>query len=350
MAGTLESILIVGSKRVGSIENAYAKAFERLGIPLIDHFDLEQPSKLFRQNRVINRLTQQVQYEFTGRTLFQHIKLNAKKYDAIIVFKGMQLTPAWLARCKVASKAGAWVNFNPDDPFNLVSRGATNQNVSKSIRQYDIYATWAKHLIPSIQKAGCGSVIFLPFAYDKDNHFPSATCREELQDTITFIGGWDPLREQILTEVAEFNLEIYGEGWDRINSRSPLRGKAHPFNIYGEDLRQVISSSKASINILRPQNYGSHNMRTFEIPAMQGLMITTGSEEQGSFFPNGKACLMYENGQDLRYHLNSLMEGAFDIEGMKEAAYARCQGNSYDERAELLHETIAAYCRNRIAA
>ncbi|HMF56940.1 MAG TPA: glycosyltransferase [Pyrinomonadaceae bacterium] len=350
MAAMLESLLIIGSKRTGAIENAFARAFGRLGVPLVDHFDLEQSSRPFRQNRVINRLTLHVQHEFIGRNLFRHLKNNSQRYDAVIVFKGMQLTPAWLARCKTISKAGAWVNYNPDDPFNLVSRGATNQNVVNSIGHYDIYATWARRLIPSIQKAGCESVIYLPFAYDKDNHFPEVRRREELEGTVTFIGGWDAQREQVLTEVAEFDLKIYGEGWDRINSRSPLRGKAHPFNIYGEELRQVVTSSKASINILRPQNYGSHNMRTFEIPAMRGLMITTSSEEQNSFFPSGQSCLMYEDAQDLRNKLRLLMEGAFDIESMKESAYEHRQGNSYDERAAILHESIAAYCRNRIAA
>lgn len=350
MAATLESILIVGSKRKGAIENAYAKAFDRLGVSLIDHFDLEQPSKLLSQNRIINRLTQHVQYEFTGRNFFQYLRLNAQKYDAVIVFKGMQLTPAWLAKCKLASQSATWVNFNPDDPFNLISRGATNQNVFKSIGLYDIYVTWAKHLIPSIKKKGCPVAVYLPFAFDEDYHFPSNSLSMDLSETITFVGTWDKQREQVLTEIADMPLMIFGSYWDRISKRSPLRGKIHPANLYGEELRRVISSSKASLNILRPQNSNAHNMRTFEIPAMRGLMVTTSSEEQNYYFPEGQACLMYKDSQELRSKLKKLLNNVFDIKSMKEEAFSLRIGHSYKERAYALCEIILWYRQDELGA
>ena len=38
-----------------------------------------------------------------------------------------------------------------------------------------------------------------------------------------------------------------------------------------------------ALNILRDQNLSSHNMKTFEIPAFNGLMLTTRSKEQNFF-------------------------------------------------------------------
>ena len=35
-----------------------------------------------------------------------------------------------------------------------------------------------------------------------------------------------------------------------------------------------------ALNILRDPNLSSHNMKTFEIPAFNGLMLTTRSKEQ----------------------------------------------------------------------
>ena len=40
-------------------------------------------------------------------------------------------------------------------------------------------------------------------------------------------------------------------------------------------------------------------MRTFEIPAMGGLMLTNYSKEQDNFFKQNKECYMYKNKKDL---------------------------------------------------
>mgnify|MGYP006107481757 CR=1 FL=1 len=45
-------------------------------------------------------------------------------------------------------------------------------------------------------------------------------------------------------------------------------------------------------------------MRTFEIPSMGGLMLTTRSNEQNKFFPENKASLMFKDIQNLTKKLN----------------------------------------------
>jgi spore maturation protein CgeB len=259
----------------------------------------------------------------------------------------MLLSPSWIVRCKAISSTAIWVNVNPDDPFNIISRGSTNRNVLRSIGCYDIYATWGKHLIPLIEHQGCAAV-FLPFAHDADNHYP-ASAQHTDGDYVAFVGGWDREREAILTEVADFPMAIYGEGWNRVAAGSPLRNKTHSHNIYGEQLRQIISSAKASINILRPQNYGSHNMRTFEIPAMRGLMVTTFSDEQNSFFPDGRASLMFSDTAELREKLKLIIDGEYNVAQMKETAFKLSHDQSYDNRARMLCDNIARYRQSKTA-
>jgi spore maturation protein CgeB len=350
MAAALNCVLIVGSKRAGAIELAYARALERIGVGLVDHFDIEQPWAMLRHYRIINRLTQLLQYEAAGRGLFDYLQKVKVQYDAVIIFKGMLLSPAWISQCRSISPTVTWININPDDPFNFSSRGSTNLNVVQSIRYYDIYATWGKHLIPTIKQHGCSTVLFLPFAYDADNHFPTNASVRYKEEAITFVGAWDRHREQVLSEIADLPLKIYGGYWDRVNYRAALHGKIHPRNIYGEELRRVISSSKASINILRPQNYGSHNMRSFEIPAMRGLMVTNYSVEQDQFFPHGRASLMYSDTRDLRHKLILVLEGRCDIEQMKETALVLSRGHSYDDRAYVLCDCINHYRQSRAVA
>jgi spore maturation protein CgeB len=71
-------------------------------------------------------------------------------------------------------------------------------------------------------------------------------------------------------------------------------------NIFGVALAEEVFAAAASLNIMRSQNIGAHNMRTFEIPAMGGLLLTTRSEEQEEYFPEGRACLMFEGNEELK--------------------------------------------------
>ena len=344
----IDRILIVGSKRKGALENAYACALDRLG-KQVDHFDVYQHCASLMRTRIVNRLTQRLQSEIVGSSLFSFLKTGKEQYEAIIVFKGMLLSPSWIDRCKALSAPAIWVNVNPDDPFNTMSRGSTNENVSSSIGHYEIYATWGKGLIPSIQQHGCADVFFLPFAHDADNHYPADGLPHGNGEYIAFVGAWDREREAILSELADFPIKIYGYGWDRVNARSPLRNKVQAHNIYGAELREIISSAKAAINILRPQNLGSHNMRTFEIPAMRGLMLTTYSEEQDGFFPDGRASLMFSDSKELRQKLKRVLDGEYDVAQMKETAFRLSRDHSYDNRARTLCDRIALYQQSKTA-
>ncbi len=49
---------------------------------------------------------------------------------------------------------------------------------------------------------------------------------------------------------------------------------------------------------MRLQDKNSHNMKSFEIPALGGLMLTNSSSEQMLFFKKNKECFMYKNKDD----------------------------------------------------
>lgn len=334
-----KKILIIGSKRDGSLELSYRTAFALIGIRAVDHIDPEEKLRMLIRNRAISRFIKPLFYTLAGKTLNDHLQSN-NRYDVVIVFKGGLLTPTTLSRAKKLSAKSVWININPDDPFNFTNSGSTNRNIVNSIPLFNIYATWSKRLIEPLRTHGCDNVCFLPFGYNPDWHYPVDTHDERLKDTISFVGCWDKNREQILTSLADFPLAIYGDFWDRISSRSPLRRFIHPYNIYGDKLRSVISSSRASLNILRPQNYGAHNMRTFEIPAMGGLMITTRSEEQEAYFPSGRASLSYTNIDELREMVKRVLSDEDFAEAVKRNAYALRAGNSYRDRAEFLLSAI----------
>ncbi len=87
-------------------------------------------------------------------------------------------------------------------------------------------------------------------------------------------------------------------------------------------------------------------MRTFEIPAMRGLMVTTRSPEQAGYFPERQACLMYDDLLELRQVLHTIGAGEINVDDMRAAARANCHGHSYTDRAGSLLAAVARYRRD----
>ena len=49
-------------------------------------------------------------------------------------------------------------------------------------------------------------------------------------------------------------------------------------------------------------------MKTFEIPAMGGLMTTKRTKEQEYFFPENEACLMYQDLNELKTKIRKVLK------------------------------------------
>ena len=64
-------------------------------------------------------------------------------------------------------------------------------------------------------------------------------------------------------------------------------------------MARLIAGARVAINILRKQNEGSYNMRTFENPGCGGLLASQFSIEQQDFFPDGNAAIYFANLEDM---------------------------------------------------
>ena len=95
----------------------------------------------------------------------------------------------------------------------------------------------------------------------------------------------------------------------------------------------MINSSEISLNILRKQNEHSHNMKTFEIPAMGGVLLTKRSYEQNQFFPENKASLMYNNISELKQKIYFAKKNPKKISKIKKNIKNFINKHSYHERS-----------------
>ena len=277
-------------------KNAYFRALVKAGVTRVKIFDTTSKRLVMTGSNVISRgvnkyFMSSLASKVVSERLLNFLSGNNYNFEVIIVFKGANFSRKTLERGRKLSPKTTWVNINPDDPLNVSSRGSTNKNIVESLGFFNLYCVWSKRLVEKLANQGCQKTVYLPFGYDQDFHLPPPDSLTVRHGLVTFVGAWDKEREAILSAIADYDLHIYGNGWNRVSRSSPLRSKIMSQNIYREEFARVIARSTVSLNLLRSQNIGSHNMRTFEIPAMGGLMLTTRSEEQDGFFPEGKASL-----------------------------------------------------------
>jgi spore maturation protein CgeB len=318
-------VALVGSFWPASLEASYQRAFESLGVQVIpiDH------------EKVLTN-------EIGGTGLLRHVigeraalKAAAKtekdilqsKPDLVLVFKGTRIPPSMIESIR---RAAVTVNFNPDSPWEKVN---SSDWLLQSIPHYHHHFTWSKQLLAEFTKAGAKSTHYLPFAYDPELH--SLTPKVEADFDVVFIGTYETLRDKTLSVLKDKKVAIWGNGWERSKHvpKEWINGEA----IYGKEAAEAMSRGVVNLNILRVQNAGSHNMRTFEIPATGNLMLTTKSQEQQDFFAEGHEILSYANDQELLEQVAQAIANQERAREMGLSSYERVKSQTYSSRAlELL--------------
>jgi spore maturation protein CgeB len=99
---------------------------------------------------------------------------------------------------------------------------------------------------------------------------------------------------------------------------------------------RILSLGVCSINILRPQNATSHNMRTFEIPATANAMVTARSEEQSEFFAEGEEMECFDTPESLLAKIQMLSKDRKHSGMIAQNGYERVREETYAKRARTM--------------
>ena len=105
--------------------------------------------------------------------------------------------------------AALWVNINPDDPYNLASRGASNKNITESLTFYDAYCIWSRTIAARLKADGCSRVLYLPFGYDEKLHVPQPISMQDM-------GGEHVVRCFLYQDAKAKKTPTLGNGQDRM--------------------------------------------------------------------------------------------------------------------------------------
>jgi hypothetical protein len=286
-------IIIVGEPAEAGLRDSLVTAFRRAGCT-VDVLDLGpwQPPWLafaaFRQPIIGTKLR---------RHFRRHVDAVAETHrvELVLVIKGAFIdshTVDYL-RARFDSPIVCW---NPDSPFDsaISNRGA---GMRSAIAAYDAYITWA-HDVAEQLLAIARVVAVIPFAWDPEL-MPPTPGHGVAAGRIVFIGTASRERCDRLAGLAHLRPLIFGSQWpaiDGLDIRPPARGLS---------FCRIVGEAKWNLNLLRPQNARSHNMRTFELVGAGGTQVAPYTDDHQRFLGSDSQTVLFRTSRELEDILRS---------------------------------------------
>lgn len=286
-------VLIVGAMSEYAIERFYLKYLRQMDID-VEVFAAQDRFLKYYNRKLFNKILFRVGYKRIYKEINKELlgAVEDLKPDVLFVFKGMEVYPATLA--KIRRKNIRLINYNPDSPFIFSGRGSGNSNVSNSISLFDLHLTYDATIRDGIiNKFGIRTEL-LPFGFDlSPDTFKSCATENEVSK-LCFLGTPDKYRAEFLTELAKENvpIDVYGKNWEGFVNH--LNITIHP-PVYGLTLWKTLRRYRIQLNLMRPHNPESHNMRTFEVPGVGGILLAPETEDHKFYFEPGKEIFLYSN-------------------------------------------------------
>ncbi len=340
-------ILITGSFTKGALLNYYLDDLST-NIDMVETFPSLDVFMDFYYKNIFNKLYFRSGLSKIYKTINQKLlkKIEIYKPDIVWIIRGTEILPSTLI--KIKSKGIKLVNFNPDHPFIFEGIGGGNQNITDSIGLYDLHLSYANSIIKKIKNEYQIPVQRIPFGYGiKLEEYNQLDKTLEYQRAC-FIGKADRKRAKSIQFLLKGGLEIdvYGDDWNWYfkNQKNIKVYKA----VYEKDFWQTLRMYRVQLNLLREHNKDNHNMRTFEIPAVGGIMLSQYTQEQDSFFKKNETAFYYKN-------MEACLQNAKNILNLQKTKAnnirlaARRQsvegGYTYTKRAETVVQIFKALLR-----
>jgi len=299
-------ILMSHSKNASLLAPQYFEAFRSMGIIVEGFFHMDYIPKLTIAGRIIHRIYPQLWWNEINDKLLYHASVF--KPDIILIFKGMEIYPSTFKTLR--DRGIKLVNYNPDHPYEYISRGSGNHNVLNSISLFHTYITYSMNIAADFRKRFPEiPVAVLPFGYSLTaSEYYKISIEKEVH-RICFIGYADRQRARVIQSLLRHDLEVdvYGPGWSSYFSDKVPGLQIYPA-VNGLQYYDQLRRYRVQLNLFRRHNEHSHNMRSFEVPAAGGIMLAPDSKEHRLFFRDRKEVFLYESESDIPQIVRYIMQ------------------------------------------
>lgn len=335
--------MLVGSDKVFAIENFYIK-YLRTGGHTVIHYPAQSLFYDYLQKSLFNKSLFRLGYRKIYRNINKELKekIIQNNPDILFVFKGMEIFPETLI---CAKKRGIkLVNYNPDNPFIFSGRGSGNKNITASISLYDIHLTYNLSVKKRIETELNIPVGILPFGFELNDENYNECCQEHEIIKPCFLGNPDSFRAKFILQIAEegIKLDVYGHDWSKY-VQHPNINIFDP--VFGIDFWNTLRKYRVQLNLMRPHNPESHNMRSFEVPGVGGIQLAPYTPDHRTYFEPEKEIFLYADIDECVNQIKKLLAlKANEAMEIRNCARMRSinSGYSYKDRTKQALEKIKA--------
>jgi len=319
-------IVVVGKKNFLHWDDYVAEAFKKLGHDVY-HFQINKRPFLIKLCRGISKtiLGKKIGNKVTDSIYAK--KLTSKIKDIkpdLIFYTSASFIPEDFYKiassCESQPKVFAWDGdggaAHPD-----------NKYLSKYI---DIFFDTENEYV-KLNPANFKKVINLTFCANTHIY---KNLKLERNNSFYICGALTPERDEIFSKLTDFNIIFKGYNWDKLSTKS------HNFKIKigtvgPEELAYDYNSHIGIINIHQASNvpFSALNMRTFEAPASNSLLISDYREGIEKYFEIGKEILCFKDVDELRKILSQLKQSPNSFNMIRDAGYKRViKDHTYEAR------------------
>ena len=151
-------------------------------------------------------------------------------------------------------------------------------------------------------------VRYLPHACDPSVHRPLRP-PDEFRANVAFVGDATPRREELLSEVLEFGVAVWGPGWRKTRLKEYCRGDSTTV----ENYVRAYGGATVALNLYREGPRGEArsssgcNPRTFELAAMGLAQVMDARADLLALFAEGEEVFSFEDAETLKYLVRDLV-------------------------------------------
>ncbi len=332
-------IILIGSDHPAALEHIFKGELTALGFS-VQLFPAQTIFLHFYRASILNKVIYRLGVSRVIKKIQKKLKafIELNEPSIVIVFKGMEITPITLLWIK--ERGIKLFNYNPDHPFIFSGRGSGNINVSKSIFIFDHYFSFADDAVAELIKRGVKSQK-IPFGFDANGFNFKELKKENEVLKACFLGNADKYRAKFINKLASLGLEIdvFGENW---NEHKMINGVTIFTAKYGSDFWITLQKYAVQLNLLRPHNLATHNMRSFDIPGAGGIMLAPNTIDHENYFKKNSEVFLFNDNNEAYQLANYILELSFEERQQirKSARLNALQNHTYLQRVEKLLKYI----------
>lgn len=336
------NVLYLGARSGTSLDRA--QALRRIGCK-VDHID---PRNLLPNTPWVDRLTWHVGGHWFASRLLKALdqRLGDHRYDLCHVDCGEWVTPAVIQRLR--QNARHVINYNIDDPTGRRD-GPRFAAYRQAVPHYDLLAVVREDNLPELKALGARRTLRVYRSADEVSHAPRVvTEHEQLRwgCDVLFLGTWFPERGPFLAKLIRLGvpLTIRGPHWRKAPEWEALQPHWAGDAIAGKDYALAIQCARVNLGLLSRANRDQHTTRSFEIPALGGLLCAERTPEHQAMYREYEEALFWDSPEECAHQVGFALKNEPRRTAIAQASQRRyLQDGHQNERVmRQLIETVEA--------